>query len=1069
MKFIADFHIHSHYSIATSKQLVPEYLDYWARVKGITVIGTGDFTHPGWLAELKEKLEPAEDGLFKLKDDLKIKNPGFKEGPVRFILTAEISNIYKKHGRVRKVHNVIFAPDFKTVEKIQNKLGAIGNIISDGRPILGMDARDLLELALSANEKIFFVPAHIWTPWFSALGSKSGFDSIQECYDDLAGHIYAVETGLSTDPPMNWMCSFLDSYTLLSNSDAHSPEKLGRNANIFNTELSYHAVINAIKTADEKRFLGTIDLYPQEGKYHYDGHRKCSVCWDPLQTLQSSGICPVCKKKVTVGVMNRIVQLADRENLTERPGRRPYYSIIPLKEILSEISGKGENTKQVAQTYNTLIQKAGSEFNILLNLPLEELSQHINPALFEAVKRMRSGEVFIKEGFDGQFGQIKTFAESEKRGSLISDELFAGEVREKSISYNARGLLNFDLSEFLRLHKQQEEAAPFEETAGLQDENVFFSLNVQQHQAVSHFRGPALIIAGPGTGKTRVLTYRTAWLIKEKHVKPDNILAITFTNKAAAEIIQRLKILLPAAMDKNPVTACTFHAFGLKILKENLEYDFGIIDENERKGVLQAHLKFSGKEAAQISKQISEIKQQVILSAQIPQDEVREVFLAYEAFLQKHSILDLDDLIYKTVLLFRENPEILLKYRQIFQWIMVDEYQDINFAQYKLIRQLADSPEANICAIGDPSQAIYGFRGADVSFIYRFLDDYPSAGLFRLQKSYRCSQKILKASQNVLKASGPVLSGISEGVKIEIVHEKSGRSEAEFIARCIEKMIGGLQFFSMDSGITQGGKENYIESLSDFAILCRLKQQMPVYEKALKDHRIPYQKISEQSFFSKEIITQVLDLLKLVYQPENNYLRDKLIGQEIITADQIEGLGRRIAGKKTAALRLEVIINDFFGEKKKLPDEDRKKLLRIAANYGRGGQAFLQDAVLQKGMDSYEHNVEKVSLMTIHAAKGLEFKCVFIGGCEEGLLPYTLFDKKEDISEENRLLYVGMTRAEKYLYLSYADRRPLFGRDWMLPRSSFLDKIEDDLLKLSKAAFHKKKKPPDNQLSLFDN
>jgi len=1045
---------------------VPEYLDYWARIKGITIIGTGDFTHPGWLAELKEKLEPAEDGLYKLKDNLRIKNPGMPETPVRFMLTAEISNIYKKHDRVRKVHNVIFAPDFKTAEKIQSELSIIGNITSDGRPILGMDARDLLEIALAANDKIFFVPAHIWTPWFSALGSKSGFDSIQECYDDLAGHIYGVETGLSTDPPMNWMCSFLDSCTLLSNSDAHSPEKLGRNANIFNTELSYHAVINAIKSADEGRFLGTIDLYPQEGKYHYDGHRKCGICWDPLQTLKNNAVCPVCSKKVTVGVMNRVVQLADRDNLTERPGRRPYYSIIPLKEILSEMSGKGENTKHVTQLYNILIQKAGSEFNILLHRPLEELSRHINPALLEAVRRMRSGEVFIKEGFDGQFGEVKAFTESENKGSLINSGLFAGEVREKGVSYNARGLVNFDLAEFLRLHKNQEEADTSKQQEAEKDDKVFFSLNVQQHNAVSHFRGPALIIAGPGTGKTRVLTYRTAWLIKEKHVQPENILAVTFTNKAAAEISERLEKLLPAEAGKSPAAVCTFHSLGLKVLKENQADDFSIIDEKERIQILQKHINMTAGDAAGFSKQISSIKQKILPEERLSEND-NESFSAYQDFLLRNNLLDLDDLIYKAVLLFEENEEILQKYRQTFQWILVDEFQDINAVQYQLVRMLADSPDANTCAVGDPDQAIYGFRGADVSFMQRFLDDYSGAELFRLQKSYRCSQKILQASQNVLKSYDPALSGINEGVKIEIVYEKTDRSEAEFTARTIEKMIGGLQFFSMDSGITQGDKGSKIESLSDFAILCRLKQQMPVYEKALKDHRIPYQKISDQSFFSKEIISQVMDLLQLVYQPQNRYLQEKLIGLNIITREQAESLEQRVSGKSTASSRLEVLVKDFFTGRKKLQDEDKKKLLSIAGSYGMDGQSFLQDAALHKGIDAHKRDVEKVSLMTIHAAKGLEFKCVFIGGCEEGLLPYTMFNKDENTAEENRLLYVGMTRAEKYLFLSHADKRYLFGRDWTLPRSSFLDKIEDDLLKLSKSEFRKKVKPQDNQLSLF--
>src|SRR6056297_1605636 len=326
MKLITDLHIHSHYSLATSKQLAPEYLDLWGKMKGLQAIATGDFTHPGWIEELRKKIEPAEEGLFKLKKEYEIEPAihRFRSAQyfTRFILSAEISSIYKKNGKVRKIHSVVLAPDFETIHKIQQKLINIGgNITSDGRPILGLDAKDLLELCLDASENIFFIPAHIWTPWFSVLGAKSGFDSIEECSEDLTPPISAIETGLSTNAPMNWMCSFLDKYTLLSNSDAHSPGKLGRNANIMDCDLSYDGIIQAITDKNSNQFLGTIDMYPQEGKYHYDGHRKCGVRYDPVETLQHHGLCEKCGRKITVGVMNRIVQLSDRENLQERPNR----------------------------------------------------------------------------------------------------------------------------------------------------------------------------------------------------------------------------------------------------------------------------------------------------------------------------------------------------------------------------------------------------------------------------------------------------------------------------------------------------------------------------------------------------------------------------------------------------------------------------------------------------------------------------------------------------------------------------------------------------------------------------
>ncbi len=419
MKFIADFHIHSLYSIATSKNLTPEYLEYWAQIKGIKVIGTGDFTHPGWLSELKEKLEPAEQGLFRLKDRYRNRInengcslPG-RNIETRFLLTSEISTIYKKNDRTRKVHNIIFSPDFKTAERIQKSLSRIGNIHSDGRPILGLDSRDLLEISLDASEDILFVPAHIWTPWFSVLGDKSGFDSIEACYEDLSKYIFAVETGLSSDPPMNRLCSFLDNYTLLSNSDAHSPEKLGRNANLFNTDVSYKAIIEAVKSGNPDNFLGTIDLFPQEGKYHFDGHKKCGIRWSPEETRRHNGICSVCNKPVTTGVMNRVMQLADRKEIESDKNHLPFLSIIPLKEILSELAGTGVKSKKVTGMYNSVIQKFGTELDILLFIPEIKIEKDGWPILAEGIKRMRARKLSIVEGFDGEYGQIRVFEKKE--------------------------------------------------------------------------------------------------------------------------------------------------------------------------------------------------------------------------------------------------------------------------------------------------------------------------------------------------------------------------------------------------------------------------------------------------------------------------------------------------------------------------------------------------------------------------------------------------------------------------------------------------------------------------------
>ena len=419
MKYIADFHVHSKYSRATSKELDLEHLSLWGKRKGILVVGTGDFTHPGWLAELKEKLEPAEEGLYVLKEEFRTAveegeflPPGAPE--VRFILTVEISSIYKKGGRVRKVHNVIFAPDLEVAEGIHRRLDAIGNVTSDGRPILGLDSRDLLEITLECSEQAFLVPAHIWTPHFSMLGARSGFDSMEECFGDLADRIFAVETGLSSDPPMNWRVSELDRVTLISDSDAHSPAKLGREANLFDTELSYTAMRRALEGGGGKGFLGTIEFFPEEGKYHYGGHRNCGVCMSPRETEKRGGVCPVCGRKVTMGVMHRVEELADREEGVRPPGKADFHSLVPLPEVLGEILGRGPATKTVQAAYRALTARLGPELRILMETPLREVERSGPALLAEALRRMRRGEVQVQAGYDGEYGKITLFREGER-------------------------------------------------------------------------------------------------------------------------------------------------------------------------------------------------------------------------------------------------------------------------------------------------------------------------------------------------------------------------------------------------------------------------------------------------------------------------------------------------------------------------------------------------------------------------------------------------------------------------------------------------------------------------------
>ncbi len=414
MRFIADLHIHSKYSRATSKDMSPESIWKWAQIKGISVIGTGDFTHPKWFKELNEKLESTGNGLFRLKKDLRTNDiPESCKADVSFMLTAEISCIYSKNGKTRKIHSILFVPDFASAAKINIALAKIGNLNADGRPILGLDAKELLKIVLNEAPDGMLVPAHAWTPHFSIFGAESGFDSFEECFEDLTPHIYAIETGLSSDPLMNWRLSALDKITLLSNSDAHSPAKIGREANIFDTDISYNAMMEAIKT--RKGFLGTIEFFPEEGKYHYDGHRTCGISLTPKETLKHNYLCPVCGKRVTVGVMHRVEKLADRENGFKPKGSPSFHSIIPLPEIISEVLKVGANSKAVDKEYQNLLQKLGNEFRILMDVPLGDIEKAGSPLIREAIARMRKGDVHIAPGFDGEYGKIKIFEAVERK------------------------------------------------------------------------------------------------------------------------------------------------------------------------------------------------------------------------------------------------------------------------------------------------------------------------------------------------------------------------------------------------------------------------------------------------------------------------------------------------------------------------------------------------------------------------------------------------------------------------------------------------------------------------------
>lgn len=403
---IADLHIHSRYSRATSKEMIIPKIAEYARLKGIDMVGSGDFTHPEWLKELKRDLKNIGDGIFEYNG-------------VKFVLNVEVNNIYTRKGKVRRLHNIIFAPDFATVEKVNGYLTKYGKLASDGRPILSLDSYDMFKQLLDISPDVFLIPAHIWTPWFSMFGANSGFDSIEDCFGDLTDAFFAVETGLSSDPSMNWRLSVLDKYTLVSNSDAHSPSRLGREANVFEHDVNYFQLRDILKNKNREEFLYTIEFYPQEGKYHFDGHRKCGVRLSPKEARFNNNICPVCSKSLTIGVLHRIEALADRDEGATPDNTIPYKNLIPLEEIIAEAMGCGRDTVGVKNEYRRLCSTFGSEFEILLNTPIEDLKESAQEKIAIAIDRVRRGDVIINPGYDGEFGEVRIFEKEKPQESQL--------------------------------------------------------------------------------------------------------------------------------------------------------------------------------------------------------------------------------------------------------------------------------------------------------------------------------------------------------------------------------------------------------------------------------------------------------------------------------------------------------------------------------------------------------------------------------------------------------------------------------------------------------------------------
>ncbi|MGI5894743.1 MAG: UvrD-helicase domain-containing protein [Candidatus Merdivicinus sp.] len=1066
MKQIADLHIHSKYSRATSRDCDPEHLDYYARCKGITILGTGDFTHPAWRAELAEKLEPAEDGLYRLRSEWVRPTPAaIGEQAPRFVLSGEISCIYKKDGRTRKVHNLILLPSIEAAEILSRRLEAVGNLHSDGRPILGLDSRDLLEMTLEACPEAIFIPAHIWTPHFSVFGAFSGFETLDECFGDLTPHISALETGLSSDPPMNWRVPALDGYQLVSNSDAHSPQKLGREANLLEIPYGYFALADALSGKDPDGLTGTIEFFPEEGKYHLDGHRSCGVCLTPAETAALGGRCPVCGKKLTIGVENRVEQLAARPVGFRPTGAKPYESLVPLVETIGWSTGTSPTGTRASAQYDAMLNELGNEFFILRECPLEDIRRTAGEVIAEGIRRLRAGEAERIPGYDGQYGVIRLLQQEEVEQLSGQYSLFGEGIAKPRKKTEKKLQIKALISE------PESEAAASPQS---------FGLNEGQAEAVSAISGATAVIAGPGSGKTKTLVARIVHLISDCGVKPSEITAVTFTNQAAEEMRDRLELELGGKRKLRGLTVGTFHSICLRALYPGQKPPLA---DEERALELAADLLRESGVAGSPRAFLSEISR--IRNGCPPRnpDFPADAVERYRELLKEAGLTDFDGLLEEGERWFAEHPA-----GRSFAHLLVDEFQDSNPIQYRLVR-LWGQKAKSLFVIGDPDQAIYGFRGSDSRCFARLAEDFPELRTIFLSENYRSSPEILRASAGVIAPLEGTRAALhanrpSTG-RIRLVRAANPTAEGIYIAKEISRLTGGVDMLEAHETA-----EDPPRSFSEIAILCRTRRQMEQVERCLRHDDLPCLSVGRADWMADDSVRGMVSFfaflqnpadgdalkhaLKFLACPPDLCLRLSQVTQGCSAADWQE------AAPLFAEYREIPILQEFFRLCELFaPQISAKKphalLEHLSEETGQTGENVQQliraaafSAVMPEFLEAWFSGEEdavrrqmgrvsagSVTLMTLHAAKGLEFPVVFLYGVEKGSIPLESAERPSDPDEERRLFYVGLTRARERLYLMAS------GED-----SPYLENIPAEVLEsvVLKAA------PPTSegtQLSLF--
>ena len=1095
MSFIADLHIHSRFSRATSKQLTPAHLAAWARCKGIDLLGTGDFTHPQWREELRAQLvEDADSGLYRLRQGM-AETPDFLEGDggllhdaePRFILQTEISSIYKRHGKVRKVHNLVFVPTLEDADKLSRRLEGIGNLASDGRPILGLDSRDLLEICLETCPGSVLVPAHVWTPWFALFGSKSGFDRLEDCFGDLSSHIFALETGLSSDPAMNRLVSSLDGYALISNSDAHSGANLGREANLFAGDPSYDGLFAALRRAARReaqdgqdcRFLGTLEFYPEEGKYHLDGHRACQVVMTPREALACNNICPVCGKPLTIGVLHRVWELADREEPARLAHEPDVHPLIPLPELVGEVLGAGAGSRKVQQRYAQLLRTLGSDMDILCHLPLSDIAACWGP-LAEAVGRMRRGEVHREGGYDGEYGVVRVFS-PEEAAELHGRRARRATSGRKAAPASASAL---PLLEGGSRTEPQASTAPeddirrFRQDLDAQaappvDETRAPDFSDEQLVALTAGPEPVLVLAGPGAGKSRVLVGRLRHLLRQG-IAPQDVLAITFTRRAASEMRERL-----AADETGPETslpACdTLHALAWAHLQQQDPHAVLLSEEAARDLFRQASPALDSATARRHFDAYSLWREQEQHGRHLPPDAGELPLLgapsqpwhtaacAYAAAKRTHTprLYDYADLL-DDFLLAAKRGDVPAR-----QQVLVDEIQDLSPKQIAIVRALLPEDGCGFFGIGDPDQAIYGFRGAHGQDEESIRAVWPALRVFHLARSYRAGQGVLDAARRILRERGQcgaLHAARPLASSLHLFAAPTPQAEARWIAGHVGRLLGGSSLTLHKEGEATGHVLDGSLSPGDIAVLVRIRAQIPPIREAIEAAGIPCSAPAEESCTRDDFCRTILlaaarseDMAGCVPTSWNE-AADRLTGQardlsreelvRALSAPDGKALPPDAAGERLCRL-LEL---DSTRSGLLLRQPTWRQLCRLWQRTGNWAE-LLRRLVWEDEAEALRARAEQVQIMTIHASKGLEFRAVFLPGLEDGLLPLRReiltgqptndAVPQEELEDERRLLYVALTRAAQGVYASRCAQRPLFGRSLHLPASPFLSLVED--------------------------